>query len=76
MALCHNCTEVRDEYVGNGVQEYEITFEYYDQDDVAVAFGMKLWLGKVPNTDWVFQHETLLDLKAPENSQVYYLSLY
>ena len=38
MALCHNCDEVRDEYVGNGVQkEYEITFEYYDQDDVAVA---------------------------------------
>ena len=38
MALCHNCAEVRDEDVGNGVQkEYEITFNH-DQDDVAVAF--------------------------------------
>ena len=81
MALCHNCAEVRDEYVGNGVQkEYEITFEYYDQDDVAVAFwnSETLVWEKIPNTDWVFQHETLrLDLKLLLTGQeIYYLSLY
>ena len=73
MALCHNCAEVRDGYVGNGVQkEYEITFEYYDQDDVAVAFwnSETLVWEKIPNTDWVFQHETLIRFKeAPEYDQ-------
>ena len=39
MALCHNCDDVRIEYIGNGVQkEYEITFEYNEREDVAVAF--------------------------------------
>ena len=73
MALCHNCAEVRDEYVGNGVQkEYEITFEYYDKDDVAVAFWSEETLAweTISNTDWVFQHETLIRFKeAPEYDQ-------
>ena len=60
MALCHNCDEARDKYTGNGVQkEYEITFEYYDQDDVAVAFWNETLVWEpVSNDAWTFQHET------------------
>lgn len=63
MALCHNCDDTRDEYIGNGVQkEYQITFEYNDREDVAVAFwneDLLVW-EPVPNTEWVFQHDTLI----------------
>jgi len=73
MALCHNCAGARDEYVGNGVQkEYQITFEYYDKEDVAVAFwnAETLVWEKIPNTDWVFQHDTLIRFNdAPEYDQ-------
>ena len=73
MALCHNCDDVRDQYTGNGVQkEYLITFEYYNQDDVAVAFWNEeslVW-EPVSNDDWVFQHETLIRFNnAPEYGQ-------
>ena len=63
MALCHNCDDARDQYTGNGVQkEYAITFEYYNQDDVAVAFwnAETLVWEPVSDDDWVFQHETLI----------------
>ena len=61
MALCHNCDEARDFYEGNGVQkEYEVTFEYYRKEDVSVAFWddeTLLW-GDIPDSEWVWQHET------------------
>ena len=39
MALCHNCSEVTNQYVGNGVQrDFEITFEYEKTENVEVAF--------------------------------------
>lgn len=73
MALCHNCDDVRDQYTGNGVQkEYEITFEYYNPDDVAVAFwnAETLVWEPIENTEWVFQHETLIRFnEAPEYDQ-------
>ena len=64
MALCHNCDDVRNQYTGNGVQkEYKITFEYYDKDDVAVAYwdedDLMLWK-PVPNTEWAFKNETVI----------------
>ena len=63
MALCHNCDDTRDEYIGNGVQkEYLITFEYTDREDVAVAFWNEKVLAweDVPDTEWVFKHDTLI----------------
>ena len=63
MALCHNCDDARDLYIGNGVQkEYSITFEYYTSDDIAVANwnAETLVWEPVSNDDWVFQHETLI----------------
>ena len=73
MALCHNCDDARNQYTGNGVQkEYEITFEYYDQDDVAVANWNEetlVW-EPVSSDDWVFQHETLIRFnEAPKYDQ-------
>ena len=73
MALCHNCSDARNEYVGNGVQkEYKITFEYFDKNYVAVAFwneDLLVW-EPIPNTEWVFQHDTLIRFNdAPANGQ-------
>tara|TARA_R110002012_G_scaffold238384_1_gene412178 strand:+ start:1203 stop:2471 length:1269 start_codon:yes stop_codon:yes gene_type:complete len=63
MTLCHNCDNTRDEYISNGVQkEYSITFEYYEKEDVAVAFWNTFALGwdPIPNASWVFVHDTLI----------------
>ena len=61
MALCHNCDDVRDVYIGNGVQkEYLITFEYdpLEPETVKVAFWDEDLMVWEPNTEWVFNHET------------------
>ena len=73
MALCHNCDDVRIEYIGNGSQtDYTFPFEYNERQDVAVAFlecrlsGM----GTSKLTGWVFLNDTTLRFdEAPENEQ-------
>ena len=66
MALCHNCDDVRNAYIGNGVQkEYEITFEYdpLKPETIKVAFWNEesmVWEPVPQENNWVFQHETLI----------------
>ena len=73
MALCHNCDDARNVYIGNGVQkEYEITFEYFRKEDVAVANWDEENLVWVPvdDSEWAWQHETLIRFNdAPANDQ-------
>ena len=73
MALCNSCDDARDEYIGNGVQkEYLITFEYYKKEDVAVAFwdAFALTWNTISDSNWVFQHDTLIRFNdPPENDQ-------
>ena len=73
MALCHNCDDARNKYTGNGAQnEYEITFEYYRKEDVAVAFWDDENLVWVPvdNDEWTWVHESLIRFnEAPAYGQ-------
>ena len=61
MALCHNCDDVRIEYIGNGSQtDYTFPFEYNERKDVDVAFwheDLKVW-EKAIDERWVFLNDT------------------
>ena len=72
MALCHNCDDVRIEYIGNGSQtDYTFPFEYNERTDVAVAYwnaDYQVWEPKP--TGWVFLNDTTLRFTiAPEIDQ-------
>ena len=72
MALCHNCDDVRIEYIGNGSQtDYTFPFEYNERQDVAVAFfdaDYQVWIPQP--TGWVFLNDTTLRFdEAPETDQ-------
>ena len=76
MALCHNCDDVRDAYIGNGVQkEYKITFEYdtTKPEVIEVAFWneeLMVWEPVPQENNWSFQHETLIRFnEAPAYGQ-------
>tara|TARA_Y100000401_G_scaffold35235_1_gene26288 strand:+ start:4668 stop:6095 length:1428 start_codon:yes stop_codon:yes gene_type:complete len=73
MGLCHNCNSARDAYTGNGVQrEYLITFEYYKQEDVAVAYynsATAAW-EKTDNSNWLWVNATTIKINvAPTSGQ-------
>ena len=68
MALCHNCSEVTNQYVGNGVQrDFEITFEYEKTENVEVAFYDEVegaWYN-VPSDQWFFLNATTIRFNEP-----------
>ena len=68
MALCHNCNEVTNEYVGNGVQkDFLITFEYEKTENVGVAFWNETegaW-EDVPQDQWFFLNATTIRFHTP-----------
>ena len=72
MALCHNCDDVRIEYVGNGSQaDFTFPFEYNQRTDVAVAYwnaDYQVW--EPQPTGWSFLNDTTLRFTvAPEIDQ-------
>ena len=72
MALCHNCDDVRIEYVGNGSQtDFTFPFEYNQRTDVAVAYwneDYQVW--EPQTTGWEFLNDTTLRFDpAPEIDQ-------
>ena len=72
MALCHNCDDVRIEYIGNGSQtDYTFPFEYNERQNVAVAYwnaDYQVW--EPQPTGWDFLNDTTLRFdEAPENDQ-------
>jgi hypothetical protein len=72
MALCHNCDDVRIEYIGNGSQtDYTFPFEYNERTDVAVAYwnaDYQVW--EPVAAGWVFLNDTTLRFDpAPETDQ-------
>ena len=68
MALCHNCDEVTNQYVGNGVQkDFTISFVYNTTEDVKVAFWNETegaW-ENVPDTEWFFLNPTTIRFNEP-----------
>jgi hypothetical protein len=73
MALCHNCDDVRIEYIGNGSQtDYTFPFEYNERTDVDVAFwheDLKVW-EKAIDERWVFLNDTTIQfVVAPSIDQ-------
>jgi hypothetical protein len=72
MALCHNCNDVRIEYIGNSSQvDYTFPFEYNVKEDVAVAYwnaDFQVW--EPQSTGWGFLNDTTLRFdEAPETDQ-------
>ena len=73
MTLCANNTPSTNEYTGNGViTEYSITFQYYSQSDIFVAFydtAAEAWVS-VSNSNWSFLNPTVIKFNtAPADNQ-------
>ena len=73
MTLCANNTPSTNEYTGNGaVTEYSITFQYYSQSDIYVAFydtATEAWVS-VSNSNWSFLNPTVIKFNtAPADNQ-------
>ncbi|MAL83362.1 MAG: hypothetical protein CMF11_03285, partial [Idiomarina sp.] len=73
MTLCTNNTPSTNEYTGNGaITEYSITFQYYSQSDIFVAFydtATEAWV-TVSTSDWSFLNPTVIKFNtAPADNQ-------
>ena len=73
MTLCANNTPSTNEYTGNGaITEYSITFQYYSQSDIFVAFydtATEAWVS-VSNSNWSFLNPTVIKFNtAPADNQ-------
>lgn len=73
MTLCTNNTPSTNEYTGNGaITEYSITFQYYSQSDIFVAFydtATEAWVS-VSNSNWSFLNPTVIQFNtAPADNQ-------
>lgn len=73
MTLCTNNTPSQNEYTGNGaITEYSITFQYYSQSDIFVAFydtATEAWVN-VSTSDWSFLNPTVIKFNtAPADNQ-------
>jgi hypothetical protein len=73
MTLCSNNTPSTNEYTGNGaITEYSITFQYYSQSDIFVAFydtAAEAWVS-VSNSNWSFLNPTVIKFNtAPADNQ-------
>jgi len=73
MTLCTNNTPSTNEYTGNGaITEYSITFQYYSQSDIFVAFydtATEAWVS-VSNSNWSFLNPTVIKFNtAPADNQ-------
>lgn len=72
MTLCHNCSDTRIEYTGNGtVVDYSFPFQYNTEQDVKVAnwdTTLKVW-SNVNSTLWSLNSTLITFTTAPADGQ-------
>lgn len=72
MTLCHNCSDTRIEYTGNGtVVDYSFSFQYNTEQDVKVANWdptLKVW-SNVDSTLWSLNSTVITFTTAPADGQ-------